>query len=104
MRFFYTTKGEKEFLIYVENELYAKHRHLPIIKSDRVLSNNFFPSALASESGQSAFDSYVLLHHNEEYLMCYNLAERTHRSSNCAACILTGASLYFTVHPELPKN
>jgi hypothetical protein len=89
MNFFDNNQGEKEFLICVKNEYHAKHRHLPIIKSNRVLSNKFFPSAMASKSDQSGFGPNVLLHQDEAYLTSHNLDEMTHSRSNCAASILT---------------
>jgi len=49
----YTPKYQEAFLRYVENEYCVKYRHLPIIESKRVPTNNLFPSTMASTSGQS---------------------------------------------------
>jgi len=54
----YTTQYQTAFLKYVENEYWAKHRHLPVIKRKREPRNNLFPSTTAAGSSQSAFDRY----------------------------------------------
>jgi len=61
----------------VEYEYCAKHRRLPVIEPERVLSNNLFPSATASGCGQSSFYPYDLSSDDEEYLMPKIVAEMT---------------------------
>ena len=45
---FYTTQFQEAFLKYVENEYCAKHRRLPVNKSENVPNNNLSFSAMAS--------------------------------------------------------
>jgi len=54
----YTAQYHKAFLMYVENEYYAKHLQLLVIKPEDVPSDNLFPSVIASGSCQSWFDKY----------------------------------------------
>jgi hypothetical protein len=44
----YTTQYQEAFLKYVENEYCAKHRRLPVIKSDNTLKNNLSSFEMAS--------------------------------------------------------
>ena len=75
----YTTLYREAFLKYVENEYYAKHRHVPVNKLETVPSSNLIPSATASRSYQSSFDLYNLSSDDEEYSMHNNVAETTPR-------------------------
>jgi len=47
----YTTQYQEAFLKYVENEYCAKHRRLPVTKSENIQNNNLSFSAMASKSG-----------------------------------------------------
>jgi hypothetical protein len=100
----YTTQYQKAFLKFVENEYYAKHRQVMVIKPERIPSSKFVPSAMASGSRQSSFDSYDLSTDDEDCLMPNNLSEMTPRRSNCPARVLATARLYFNSPPEAPKN
>jgi len=53
----YTTQYWEACLKYVENEYCAKHTRVLISQPGRVASNNHFPSARATGSGQLSFDS-----------------------------------------------
>jgi len=99
-----TTKYQEALLRCVENEYCAKHRCLPIIKPDRVPSNNLFLSTTHSGSGQSSFDPYYLSSNYEEYLTPENVAEMTPGRSDCAALSLTAAMVYLNSPPESPQN
>jgi len=57
---FYPSQYQQAVQKYSENEKCAKHRRVPIIKPESILSNTLFPSATASESRQSSFDPYDL--------------------------------------------
>jgi hypothetical protein len=61
----------------VENEYYAKHRHVAVNTLDTVQSSNLVPSAMASGCYQSSFDIYYLYSDDEEYLTPNNVAETT---------------------------
>jgi len=73
----YTTQYQEAFLKYVENEYGAKHRRLPVIKSDNTLNNNLSSFEMASGSGQSCHDLYDLSSDDHEYLMPTNVAGTT---------------------------
>jgi len=73
----YTTHYQEAFLKYVKNEYCAKHRRVPVNKLETVPSSNLVPSATASGSYQSSFDSYDLSRDDEEYLTSNNLAKMT---------------------------
>jgi len=88
----------------VENEYCAKHRRVHVNKLETVPSNNLLPSAMASASYQSSFDSYALSSDDEEYIMPNNMAETTTGRSDCAARLLTAARLYLNSPLEAPKN
>jgi len=100
----YTIQFEEAFLKYVENEYSSKHRHVPVNKLNIVPSSNLIPSATASGSCQSSFDSYDLSSDDEEYLTPNNVAETTPRRSDRAARLLTATRLYLNSPPEAPKN
>jgi len=48
----YTIQYQDAFLKYVENEYCSKHRRLLVTKHEKLRSNNFIPSATASQCGQ----------------------------------------------------
>jgi hypothetical protein len=77
---------------------------VPVIKLKSVLSSNIDPSAIASGSAQSSFDSYDLSSDDDEYLTTNNVAETTPGPSCCAARILAPASLYLISPPEARKS
>ena len=100
----YTMQHQEALLRYVENEYCAKHRQLSVNKSQKLLSNNSIPSAMASGSGQSSFDPYDLCSDVEQSITPTNVAEMMPGRSNRAARLLLGARLYLNSPPESPKN
>jgi len=100
----YTTQYQEAFLKYVKNEYCAKHRRVPVNKLETIPSSNLVPSATALGSYQSSFDPYDLSSDDEEYLTPNNVAETTRGRSDCAARLLTAASVYLKSPPEAPKN
>jgi len=100
----YTTQYKETVWEYVENEYFAKHWRLPVNKLETVPSNNLLPSAMASMSYQSSFDSYDLSCDDEEYLTSHNVAETPPGKSDRAARLLTAARLYLNSPPEAPNN
>jgi len=62
----YTIQFQQDFLKYVENEYYAKHRHLPVTMLENTPNNNSSSSARASRSGQSSCDPYNLSNDDDE--------------------------------------
>jgi len=100
----YTTQYQEAFLKYVENEYCAKHRRLPVIKSDNTLNNNLSSFEMASRSGQSSYDPYDLSSDDDEYLIPTNVAETTPGRSDRAACLLTATRLHLNSPSELPQN
>jgi hypothetical protein len=83
----YTTQYEEAILKYVENEYCAKHRRVPVNKLETVPISNLVPSATASGSYQSSFDTYDLSSDDEEYLTPNNVAETTPGRSARATCL-----------------
>ena len=61
--------------MYVENGYCVKHRCLVVSKSESILSNNLFPSAMPSISGQLSYDAYDLSSDDDEYIMPKIVAE-----------------------------
>jgi len=100
----YTTQYQEPFLKYVENEYCAKHRRVLVNKLETVQNSNFVPSATASGSYQSSFDSYDSSSDDEEYLTPNNVPETTPGRSDHAARFLTAARLYLNSPPEAPKH
>jgi len=100
----YTYQYQEAFMMYVESEFYAKHSRVPVIKHSNVPSNNVFPSATASASGQSSFDPYDLSCDDEEYLTPNNVAETTPGRSDYSAILSTAGRLYFNSLPESTNN
>jgi hypothetical protein len=89
----YTTIYHEAFLNYVENEYCAKHRHLPVIKPQRVLSSNLFPSAMAARSSQFSFSPLNLSSNDKEQVMLTAVADTVPKGSDRAASIVTAARL-----------
>jgi len=100
----YTTQYHEAFVKYVEKEYCAKHRRLPVIKSDNTLNNNLRSFELASRCGQYSFDPHDLSSDDHKYLMPTNVAEMTPGRSDRAARLLTAARLYLNSPPKLPQN
>jgi len=100
----YTTQYKEAFLKYVENEYCAKCRCVPVIEQKNVPSRNLVPSAMASASRESSFDSYDLSSNDEEYLTPTNVAETTPKRSDLAARLSTAARLNLNSPPEAPRN
>jgi hypothetical protein len=100
----YTTQYKEAFLKYVENKYFAKHRHVPVSKTENIPSRNLVPSAMDSASRRLSFVPYDLSSHDEEYLTPTSVAETTPRQSDHAARWLTAARLHLNSLPELPKN
>jgi hypothetical protein len=100
---FYTTQWQQAFLKYVENKYCAKHRPLSVNKPERVVSNNPFPSATASGSGQSLLYSYDLSSDND-YLTPKIVADMTPRCSDRIARLLTATRLYLNSPQDSPQD
>jgi len=100
----YTTQYQEAFLKYVENEYCTKQWYVPVNKLESLPSSNLIPSAMASGFCQSSFDSYNLCTDEAEYLTPDNVVELTPGECECAAHLLTSASLYLNSPPEAPKN
>jgi hypothetical protein len=96
----YTTQYQEAFLKYVENEYCAKHLRLPVTTPEPILDNNLVSSAMASRSGQSSYDSYVLSRDDDDYLILNNVSETTPGRSDRAARLLTAVRLYLNSPPE----
>jgi hypothetical protein len=52
----YITQFQEAIVKHVENEHCAKHRYLPVTKSDNTLNNNLSSFEMASRSGQSSYN------------------------------------------------
>jgi len=100
----YTTQCQEAFLKYVENEYYAKHRRLTVIKSDNPLNNNLSSFEMSLRSGQYSYDRYDFSSDDDEYLMPTNVVEPTPGRSDRAPRLLTAARLYLNSPSELPQN
>jgi len=100
----YTIQYQEAFGKYVENEYCAKHRRLPVTKSDNTLNNNLSSFKMASRSGQSSYNPYNSSSDDEEYLMRNNVAKTTPGRSDRAARLLSAARLYLNSPSELPQN
>jgi len=74
----YTTQYQEAGLKYKENEYCAKHRCVSANKLERLASSKIVPSAMASRSWQSSFDTYDLSSNVEEFIMPNKVAEMTH--------------------------
>jgi hypothetical protein len=92
----YTTQYQEAVLRYVENEYCAKHWRAQVNTQETVPSSNLVPSAPASGSYQSSFDTYNLSSDVEEYLTPNNVG-RWHPDEAIAQ------PAYWPL-PEAPKN
>ena len=88
----------------MEDEYCAKLRCVLVIEPEIVLTNNLFPTAMGSVSGQSWFDLYDLFIDDEESSMSNNLVDMTPGWSDRAPHILTTARVHLNSPPESPKN
>jgi len=100
----YTAQYQEAFLHYVENEYCAQLRHFSVTKHEELRSNDFIPSATASQSGQSSCDPYDRSSIDEEYLTPKNVAETTPGRCDRPAHWLTAARLDWSSKPESPNN
>ena len=100
----YTTQYQEAFLKDVKNDYCAKHRHVPVNKLESLPSSNLFPTAMASGSCQSFFDSYELSSKNEEYLMSNNVTETTSGRIDRTAALFSASRLYLNSAPDTPEN
>jgi len=100
----YTTQYQEAFLKYVENKYGAKHRRMPLIKSDNTLINTLSSFQMAARSGQSSYDPYDLSSDDDENLMPTNVAEMTPAPSDHAPRLLTVARHYLNSPHDLPLN
>jgi len=100
----YTTQHQNVMLKYMENEYCAKHRRLPVSKSESIPHNNLFSPTIASRCGQSSYDLSDLSTYDEEYLMPTNVAKMRCGQSDRTAPLMTAASLYLYSPPQLPQN
>jgi len=98
----YTTQWQEVILMYVENGYCVKHRCLVVSKSESILSNNLFPSAMPSISGQLSYDAYDLSSDDDEYIMPKIVAEMMRWRSDHAVCLMTATRHYLNSPPELP--
>ena len=73
---------------------------MPVNYPESVPSSNLVPSAIASGSGQSSFDTYDLSSDDQEYIKPNNVAETTPGRSDCTVRLLTAARLYLNPPPE----
>jgi len=87
----------------VENEYWAKHQHVPVIKPESVLYHNLFPSSIASVCGISSFDIYDILSDDAENSLPNNVAQTIPGQSYRAACLMTAATLHLNLLPEARK-
>jgi hypothetical protein len=84
----YTTTYPEVFLMCVENECCSKHWCFPIIKPNRVLSNNCLPSTTCSASGQLSSAPIVWSHDDEYCITSIIVAQTTpQQSDHTARCI-----------------
>jgi len=88
----------------MENDYCAKHWHMPGNKLKCLPSSNIVPSAMASGSCQSSFDSYDSSSDEDEYLTPNNVAETTPGQRDSASWFLTATRLHLHSPPEAPKN
>jgi len=100
----YTIKYKEAFLNWMENEYCAKHRYLPVIELEQVLSKNLFPSAKACGCSESPFETYYSSSDNAEYPLPEDVTEMTPARSDCIAYLLPIAWLCLNSHPDSPMN
>jgi hypothetical protein len=90
----YTIQYQEGFLENVENEYWAMHTRLLVIKSHNTLINNLGSFKMSSRSGQSSYFPYNLCRDDNQNLTPTNVAETTPGRRDRAACLLTAARLY----------
>ena len=100
----YTTQFQVSYLKCLPDQYCTKHRRLTVTKHEKLRSNDFIPSAMASQSGQLFFDPSDLSSDDQEYLTPRTVAETTPGRSDHAAGLLTAANLHLDSPPESPKN
>jgi len=100
----YTTQYQEAFLKHVENEYCTKQGRLLVTKPHSIPNHNLVSSAMASRSGQSAYDPYDLSSDDEEYIMPDNVAETTPGRCDCVARLLKAPRLHLNSPPEIPQN
>jgi hypothetical protein len=88
----------------VENEHCTKDRGVLVNKHETVPSSNLVPSATASQSYESSFDSYDLSSDDDEYLTPNNVAKITPGRIDRVARLLTAARLHLNPPSEALKN
>ena len=88
----------------MENKYFPKLRWLSVTEQEQLRSNDFIPSATASQSRQSFFDPYDLSSDNEEYLTPKNGTKTTPGRSDPAVRLLTAPMLYLISLPESPRD
>jgi len=101
---FYTPQYRETFLINVEEEYIAKDWQTSIITLEYILTNHFFPTAMAAGYGESSGNACDLSSDDKEYKMWKIVVELTPSPSNRAVCWLPAARFYFNLLPEAPKN
>ena len=73
----YTTQYQEAFLMNVENEYCAKHRHVPVMKHKSLPNRHLIPSGTVLGFCQSTIDPYDLSSDDNKYLTPQNVAEST---------------------------
>jgi hypothetical protein len=81
----YSTQYHQAFLIYVENEYWAKYRRVPVNSLEIVPSSNVVPSATASKSDQESFDPDDSSSDEEQCITPNTVAETTPGRSDSSA-------------------
>jgi len=70
-----TIQYQDAFLKLVQNEYYAKHRHVPVNIHEIVPRSNLIPSRTVLESRQSFFEPTDLSSDDDKYLAPNNVTE-----------------------------
>jgi len=70
-----TIQYQEAFLKFVQNEYYAKHRHVPVNIHEIVPRSNLIPSGTVLESRQSSCEPTDLSSDDDEYLAPNNVTE-----------------------------
>jgi len=98
-----TQYQQQAFLKYVENQYSVKHRSLPIVKLQRVLSTRLYFSGIDFGCIESSCDLYDLSSKNAEYVIIKYVAKMTPTWSNRIARVLKVARLDLNLLPGLPQ-
>jgi hypothetical protein len=88
----------------VANESTAKDQPVPVNQLETISSCSLVPSATASGSDQSCFDTYDSSCDDKEYSTPNNVAETTPGRSDRAAHLFTTARLYMNAPPGASMN